>query len=211
MRKLWTPEEEKLFAEIFPHKQSAEVARMMGRSISSIRAHASVMGIKKSQAFYDDPKLSGRTDGSIGVASRFKSGGSSPNKGRSMSEWASEETIKRFRANSFKKGRVPHNTKEDGDITIRNVGGVKYKWIRISVNNWELYHRYIWHKAGRELKKGYNVVFKDGDSMNCTIENLELKSNEDLMAQNTIQRFPEEVKEVIRLLSKLKKKVKDEK
>jgi hypothetical protein len=43
--------------------------------------------------------------------------------------------------------------------------------------------------------------------MNCVLENLELISDKDLMKKNTIQRFPEELVNTIKLVNKLKRKI----
>jgi hypothetical protein len=51
------------------------------------------------------------------------------------------------------------------------------------------------------------VVFKDGNQLNCIIENLECISNAELMQRNTIHRFPAELKSTIRLVNKLKRNI----
>ena len=63
-------------------------------------------------------------------------------------------------------------------------------------------------KANGKIPKGMIVVFKDGNTMNCVIENLELISFSENMRINSIYRFPQEVREVIRLTGKLKRKIK---
>jgi hypothetical protein len=49
------------------------------------------------------------------------------------------------------------------------------------------------------------IRFKDGNRLNVNIENLELVSNGENMAKNTIMRFPKEVRQTIRILNKIKK------
>jgi hypothetical protein len=51
------------------------------------------------------------------------------------------------------------------------------------------------------------VRFKDGNTMHWDINNLEMIDMRNNMDRNTIQRFPVEIQEVIKLNSKLKKKI----
>jgi hypothetical protein len=75
----------------------------------------------------------------------------------------------------FKKGIVPHNTKTDGAISIRrDKRGNMYKYIRLSKANWVQYHRYLWMQAYGSIPAKMVVTFKDGNSLNCTLENLKL-------------------------------------
>jgi hypothetical protein len=111
----------------------------------------------------------------------------------------------------FKKGNIPHNTRKEGDgaISIRNTKGIPYKWVRLEMGKWRQLHTHTWEQAnGQKLSKGYIIVFKDGDSMNCAIENLEMISCAENMNRNSIQRYPSDVKNAIRLLNKLTNTIK---
>lgn len=101
---------------------------------------------------------------------RFKKGMTPHSKGKKLSP----ERIAKSASTQFKKGSVPHNTLEDGVITIRRTSGREYKWIRLSQANWMFYHRYLWEKQHGKIPKGYVVTFKDGDRMNCVLDNLEM-------------------------------------
>jgi hypothetical protein len=99
---------------------------------------------------------------------------------KGQNPWNSGRTDLRLSPKSeFKKGHLPHNTKSDGTITIRNDRSSKtgilcrYKYIRISLGKWTLYQRYVYEQHHGVIPKGCIIAFKDGDSMNCTIDNLE--------------------------------------
>lgn len=84
-------------------------------------------------------------------------------------------------ATEFKKGSKPVNTKPIGTVSVREKkkmgGGVqKYLHYKISDNKWVLLHRLLWEQNYGKIPDGYVVRFKDGDSMNCVLENLELIS-----------------------------------
>ena len=87
----------------------------------------------------------------------------------------------------FKKGNLPHNTKHDGAISIRtdSKSGIPYKYIRIAKAKWVLLHRYVWEQYNGQIPKGYIIRFKDGDTLNCAISNLECISRRENMKRNT--------------------------
>lgn len=168
-------------------------------------------------------KLIGETAHTLGYSkliqqraleSRLKKGHVPPNKGRKQKDYMSPEMIERTKKTRFRKGHKPHNTKRDGEITIRHdhpnrPGGKPYKYLRISEGNWEPLHRHIWEKHHGRIPPGMNVIFKDGDTMNCTIDNLQMIDNSENMLRNTIHNYPEDLKKNMRLIGKLKRKIKN--
>ena len=85
---------------------------------------------------------------------------------------------------SFKKGSKPHNWKPIG--TLRWYGTGKHKYLQIKVtdtgNTLKDYievHRLIWFQHNGPIPKGHNVIFRDGNRENITIENLMLVSRKD--------------------------------
>jgi len=103
------------------------------------------------------------------------------------------ESIKKLdirRTNTFKKGHIPQNTKKDMDVVIRHskkMGDCKF--IRISKNNWYPYQIYVWEGKNGPVLKGYIIRFKDGNRMNCNIENLEMISKTDHLKRNNSKFF----------------------
>lgn len=112
----------------------------------------------------------------------FKKGLVPFNKGKKMSR----AMYKKCAPTMFKKGQLPKNTKEaDGAITIRyDNRGVAVPHIRLSLGKWEYLARHVWRQANGEIPKGHIVIHKDGDSMNCEIDNLELISRADNARRN---------------------------
>ena len=68
-------------------------------------------------------------------------------------------------------------------------------------------HRYLWEQAHGTIPKGYNIIFKNGNTLDCCLENLACVSNEELMQNNTIHRYPNELKTAIKQISKIKKQL----
>jgi len=86
----------------------------------------------------------------------------------------------------FKKGHISANSKKDGDIIIRKHSrGEKYYYIRIKPGKWKLYHRYLYELKYGKISDGYIVIFKDKNTLNCNIDNLELISQKENMRRNT--------------------------
>ena len=115
-----------------------------------------------------------------------------------------------MRRTQFKAGRLPHNTKFDGALSIRTDTntGRRYKFIRVELGHWELLSRYNWTKEYGEIPPHHAIAHIDGNSLNCDLDNLECISQADNMRRNTIHRFPEEIKQNIRAISKLNRAIK---
>lgn len=204
MRKLWTKKEIELLKDLYPDHNTRKIAELLNRSYSSVAGMSSVMGIKKSEQFFKNEK-SGRLTGMEGQSYRFRKGFTPWNKGKKMPE----EIYKKCAVTMFKKGNKPHNTKTDNAISIRKDSTNRpYQYIRISEGIWQELHRYIWEQNNGPVPEGQNIIFRDGNTMNCQLENLTIVSNAELMQLNTIHRYPHEVKVTIRALSKLKRTIK---
>jgi DNA-binding CsgD family transcriptional regulator len=112
----------------------------------------------------------------------------------------------------FPKGNVPHNTMNDGDIITKNPckgNPIPYKWIRLSVNDWQQLHRYNYEKFIGPIPDGMLVGFKDRDTLNCEPSNLFLETAQQHMERNTIARFSPELRSTILLVAKVKRKIKN--
>lgn len=209
MRKLWTSEEIEYLKSNYADTNTADICKHLDRSISSVFGMVSTMGLNKSEAFRNSP-LSGRLrpGSNIGGSSRFKKGATAFNKGKKQSEFMTQEAIDRSKATRFKKGQKPHNTKSDGHISVRYSKGRPYVWIRTAEKQWEELHRVVWRKTMGEIPSGYNVQFKDKNSTNCEPGNLYIIDRHNQMIQNSIIRFDPELRSLIHLTAKLKRKLK---
>lgn len=138
---------------------------------------------------------------------QFKPGRVPANKGKKVSK----ETYKKMKRTMFKKGHIPATTKpRDGVITIRHdhynrFNGRPYKWIRLSPGKWDLYHRYKWKKHRGPIPKSHIVWFKDGDTMNTKLSNLELIHRGEGARRNgrSFRSLPEPLQKTKKLINKL--------
>lgn len=143
--------------------------------------------------------------------SRIKKGNVPSNKGKPMLPHVYEKA----KATMFKKGNVPHNTAlSDGVIVTRQDhpernGGRPTKYIRLALGKWQPLSNYNWEQKFGKVPAGYCIAFIDKNSLNCTLENLELISRAENMRRNTIHNYPDEIKTVIRTIAKLNKTIKN--
>jgi hypothetical protein len=188
----------------YPHERTQDIADDLGMTYSQVANRAYNMGIKKSQAFKQSD-LSGRINLiKGGEAYRYQKGHEPFNKGQKMPE----KVYQKCQPTMFKKGNRPSNWKPDGSVVERTDStGRKYLYYKIKDSYWVLYHHKIWKDAHGPIPKGCILRFKDGNTMNCVLENIELISMLDNMNKNTIHRYPNDIQQVMKLKSKLNKKI----
>lgn len=234
----WTSIDIDTLRRLYPTMSTYDVAKRMGKGYVAVRSKAKVLKLKKVDGFVRSPKaltsnekqlirkhylthtyrqvakMIGRGESTVrtwmtklglkGKANggRFQKGSVPWTKGKEMPPGWGGST-------RFRKGQLPKNTKTDGYISVRhNKNRRPYLYIRIKQRHWRELHRVLWEKTMGPIPKGYNVQFKDGNQMNCVPSNLYLINRHNQIKQNTIHRYPPEVKELIRLSAKLKRKIK---
>jgi len=208
----WSDSEDRLLIEWYPNLSAKFLSKWMQRSECSIYNRVHFLDLSKSE--YSQKVEFQRQAERLkrdGAAHRYSKGRIPENKGQKMSN----ETYEKVKRTMFKKGNVPANAKDqDGTITIRheNKSGYNpraYKYIRVSIGNWMPYHRYVWELQNGTIPKGFNVQFKDNDSMNCEIDNLYLVARSEQSQHNKRGgvKLPHEIKQSITLINKLKQSV----
>ena len=115
-----------------------------------------------------------------GLTGHFVKGHPSHNKGVKMSP----EVYAKVKDTMFKPGRIPHNTKEVGDIVLATVGYYKIKVAEPDV--WEFCHIREWKQTHGEIPEGMMVSFKDGNIENWHLENLMLITKGENAVMNTM-------------------------
>ena len=188
----------------YPFESTALIAQELGITISQVYNIAWKYKIHKDMN-YLKTAASGRYKAGMrsGEAFQFKPGHTPYNKGKKMPA----ETYEKVKKAMFKQGHKPHNTKPEGTINLRaDKTGRFYQYIKIKDSHWELLQRHVWTQANGEIPAGSVVIFLDGNYLNCDISNLQVISRRENMARNTIQRYPAELQEVMKLTCKLKRK-----
>jgi ribosomal protein S28E/S33 len=104
----------------------------------------------------------------------------------------------------FKKGRKPHNTRQECEESKSTNG---YTYVKIADNDWRLKHRVVYENVNGPIPADHIVVFKDNNHDNFDINNLELITKSENMLRNTLHQYPESIQQVIKLNNKLKKQI----
>lgn len=201
----WTDRELELLRELYPHKRTAEVAELIGRSLSSTYGTANKLGLHKSAEYMASPAAC-RTNGKQGIGTRFDPGHVPANKGLRRPGYAPG----RMAETQFKKG-VATNWMPIG--STRLIDGYVYRKVSDHRNvpwtrNWAPENRLVWEAAnGRALPPKHVLVYRNRDRTDNSIENLELIARADLARRNSIHNLPEELKGAIRTLGSLKRRI----
>ena len=205
--KPWTKEHDEYLKMYFPGNDTRKICRILHRSIAAVYGRAQKLGLHKTEEA--KRRYGGYLTGQEGYSHRFPKGHIPANKGKRMPR----EQYEKCRGTMFKKGQIPKNHKPVGTISIRTNSTKKESYLHIKIaepNKWELLHRYVWIREHGPIPRGMNVAFKDGNAGNCTLDNLELITRAETMRRNTIHnRYPQELKEAIYTLGRLKRKIRE--
>jgi hypothetical protein len=212
-RRFWTSGELKRLAKLYPERPTAEVAEALRRGIAATYNMAKGLGLQKSHKFQNSA-LSGRIHKGHterGERTRFVKGQAPANKGLRRPGYSVDRG--RMQETTFKKGQKPRNWQPVGSIRTSSEGYLEIKvreglWNAREGGAWQMLNRETWKRERGPIPPGHTVVFKDGDRLNCAIENLELISRADLARRNSMwASMPRELAEVIQLNGALKRKL----
>lgn len=183
----------------YPHMSTREVALKYGLTESKVHGIACSRKIKKDPEYMK--QMLARTNENLfkyGKAHRYKKGDITWNKGKYMRVSVATE---------FKKGHKPHNYKPVGSERITVDGYLERKVA--DPKKWKAVHHIVWEEVNGPIPPRHKLVFKDNNKMNISIDNLLLLTYEEAMARNTIHRYPTEIVQAIKTISKLKKTIRN--
>lgn len=195
MRRYWTALEISDLFNLYPSIETKVLAIYFNRTESSIHDKAYMLGLKKNKEFFIAiAKKSNLKE--TGAKYRFKKGQKPWNDGIKYS--VVPENSKKTQ---FKPGDLPWNTREIGDISIRNdKSGNKYQMIKVEGSKrLIMLHRHLWMKANGPIPDNMIIRFKDGNTLNCDLDNLELIDRKTHMKKNTFLNLPEDIREIMQL------------
>lgn len=190
---VWSEERTNKLIELYPEHTNREIAEVLGVSEGSVSIQAFDLRLFKSEDFHRRKREAGM----------FKKGCAPPNKGKKWSEYMSKEMQENSRKTTFKKGNIPPNHRQVGSERITRDGYIEIKIQEPNVFKFK--HRVIWEEHNGTIPKGHNIQFRDKNPLNCTIENLYMISRSKQINENTIMRYPENLRTAIKRVSKIKK------
>ena len=200
-KKYWSEEEKILFKELYPNMFAQEVAKIFNCEVRPVYNLASQLKIKKSIEWQrQELQRQAIRLKIVGKEGRFKPGQIPSNKGQKMDP----DQYEKCKVTFFATGHKPHNIKWNGYERYDKDG---YVMIRVNEGKFRLKHRVIWEQHNGLIPKGMIVVFRDKNRLNFDIKNLELITRQEGIKRNRIDQYPQELKTLIKLNNKLKKKI----
>ena len=121
-----------------------------------------------------------------GCTGWYQKGHPPGNKGKKVSEFCSQEAIEKMSRHWFKKGEPASNVCPIGEIRVNSDG---YKLRKKQMDGslwerWEFLHRAVWVEHNGPIPEGMFVSFKDGNKLNCNIDNLMLITSSENAVMN---------------------------
>lgn len=208
-KRIFTPAEIDTIRAKYSNTLTSTIAIKLGVTEGQVYRCAYKLGLKKSADFLRGD-LSGRISKAtaVGIQYRFKPGHTPYNKGKKINH---TEKAKAAMANTqFKPGQAPHNAYPNGTEAIwtDHKTGRQYWKIKIAGFPKMLYkHVYIYLQHYGEVPSGHIIRFKDGNTLNCVIDNLEAITRSENMKRNSIVRYPSELRQIMHLQNKLIKAI----
>lgn len=205
-RRYWTPAEDRIIRRHYPHKPTAEVAKMLpGRSSTTVYQRAYTLGLAKTPAYLASPAACRlRRDSSIGEPYRFKKGQAAWNRGKhyqpggraKLTQFKKGNRSKRWPAEDYPVGALRINT--DGQLDIKTREGLRA---------WYCMARFVWATERGPIPRGLVVRYRNGDQHDTRIENLELITRAEHLRRNWHDRYPLEVKQITQLRGALQRQI----
>ena len=183
----WTAWEIEYIRKEYPNRSNADLAEFLHRQPRAIQLKAHTLGIKKSPEF----ALAQRE------LNQFKKGQAPHNKGKKRRFWASDEAQQRMAKGQFKPGECRKTSPTYRPIGHEKVYADGYVWI-ITEHGRKQKHRVVWEQAHGPIPPDHCVKFKDGNRMNCSLDNLYLVSRADHARETRAALSPEQKKEIMR-------------
>ena len=201
----WTGAQIKLMRRFYPHRPTCEVAPLVGHSPASTYNRARKLSLAKTEAYLASPGCHRLRPGhNRGIATRFPPGHVPANKGLRRPGW----TAGRMAETQFQPGNRPHTWRPIGSTRLmqgylqRKITDTGY-----SPRDWVGVHILLWVKAHGPVPPGHVVAFRDGNKRHIVLDNLELISRRELMSRNTIHHLPPELKQTIKQLGLLRRRI----
>jgi hypothetical protein len=207
-KRLWSAADDETLRLAYPDTPTPSVAARLRRSIVAVYRRADSLGLKKSAAYLAGPDACRlRRGDQVGARARFRKGHVPANKGLRRPGWFSG----RMRETQFKPGQRNGKSAEHFMPvgSTRLVDGYIYRKISDVPNvaytvNWKPEAHLVWRRAGRRLRAGQALVFRNGNVLDIRLDNLERISRRELMARNSVHNLPKPLARTIQLLGALK-------
>lgn len=182
--------------DLYPSRQTAEVALILGVGASVAHKKAKALGLVKTPEYL--LTAAGRLDGIRGADTRFKPGNKPANpfkKGAHVSP-----------KTEFVKGMRPKNRQEVGSLRINTLGDIDIK-LAEGKNQWLSLRRYVWEVAYGPIPADMCIAVKDGDPHNTQLDNLKMVDRAENIRINLHRRYPPEIRNLMQISGRLRNQI----
>lgn len=193
-RHVWTPEQDALLRELYSNTLSKDIALQIGVRLDQVYGRADALGLKKEEGFLSSA-ISGQFQRGErpSPATQFKPGHKPWSAGKQIG------TRGRAAETQFKPGTKPVNYCPVGTVKVNSEG---YQLIKVSDvggqwERWKFLHALTWAFREGDVPKNHVIRFRDGNRLNCNIENLECVTRE--QAAKDRLTYPKELRQLIAL------------
>lgn len=194
----WSESEIEFLKANYETKHSQEIADALGFEVRAVWHKATRLGLKKSAEWIaENARQNMERADHPGKKFQFKKGNKSWNK--------NTKGLTSANRTSFKHGHQPHN-----HVAVGTESFVDGYWkVKIAEPNiWKWKHRLIWENNNGPIPKGHAIVFRDGNTSNFSIENLELVTRRELRLRNSLHnQYTPELRKTIQQLAGLKRRI----
>ena len=191
----YTESEVALMRAEYPHIPTKDLAEKIGRPARSIEQWAKAHGIKKSPDYIAALNAKKREQlKRAGAATLFQRGAAPWNKGVSI------PIPEAMKAHQFKPGNHPIQCAPTGAERITFFGHVEVKVQETGPRKeaWRKKSHLLWESAHGPIPPGHVVIFKNGNTKDVRIENLELVTRAEMCRRTHYTlRYPRELIDVI--------------
>lgn len=213
-RKFWSDEEVAYLHQHYPHQGTWAIAEALGRAERQVYQKAHTLGLKKTPEYLAGPLARRFRDGEVGMQTRFQKGLIPWNKGIKGVTGNHPNT----RKHHFKGGELSgiaarkyqpvgaHRVIRDGVVErkVSDDAGPAHK-------RWRGVHELVWIAANGPVPNGHIVVFRPGmkstNPEEITIDHVECISRAENLRRNSVHRYPQEIKDVIRARAVLNRRI----
>lgn len=204
----WTDEQLDLLRRLYPDVKASDIAAQIGCPLQQVYSKASRLGLSKSDSFLAGPDSGRIAEGQLlSPDTCFRPGNQPWCAGKKGLQTGGVAT-------QFKKGqrngRAAELWQPIGTEIVSSDGYLRRKLTDTGYTptDYVMVHRIVWEEHNGPIPPGHVVTFRNRDRSDVRIENLECLSRQELIARNTITRFPPALRQLINANARLRRTIK---
>ena len=203
--RIWSPFQVEYLRANYADHTTEEIASALGFKATQVSVKARQLKLRKSSEHIQRLlAIEAVRLKAMGAATRYLKGSVPANTGLKMAPNAESQRTQ------FKHGNLSHTW-----VPVGSLSKVDGYWKRkVSdhrrKSDWVYCHIDTWTAAHGLIPKNHCVCFRDRNPDNYALENLHLLNRTQLMAENTIARYPEVLRMLIRMSRKLDRKIREQ-